>query len=166
MWSGECCCVAFLRANQMASFWRPNMFPFCEQSVSYHNVLKIYFAIFTSKRKRNTLKGSVKGSLGKKQFVQQWEMPKKAISGKWANHIASCVQAKHRSEILWWPCFPCAEKIPTQLCPDSPCGPRCSEHTGQEFHLPRQGWNWISCDYKLWCWLGWCWKRVVQWYDV
>ena len=53
--------------------------------------------------------------------------------------IASCVQAKHRSEILSWPCFPCTEKIHTQLCPDSPRGPRCSEHAGQEFHLPWRG---------------------------
>ena len=40
----------------------------------------------TSKRKRNTLKGFVIRSSLKKQFVQQREIPKKAMSGKWADH--------------------------------------------------------------------------------
>ena len=31
--------------------------------------------------------------------------------------VASCFQAKCRSEILSRPCFPSAEKIPVQLCP-------------------------------------------------
>ena len=46
----------------------------------------IDFARFTAKRKRNTLKGAVKGSLRKKQLVQQREMPKKAMSEKRADH--------------------------------------------------------------------------------
>ena len=31
--------------------------------------------------------------------------------------VASCFQAKRRSEIPSWPCFPSAEKIPVHLCP-------------------------------------------------
>ena len=54
---------------------------------------------------------------------------------------ASCVQAKHRSEIPLWPHFPCAEKIPVQLCPDSPRGPQSNEYASQNFQL--------SCDDEI-----------------
>ena len=112
----------------------------------------------------NTLKGSVEGSSGKEEFVQQWEMPKKAMSGKGANRNFLC-SSKTQEWHSWKAAFfPSAEKIPVLLCPDSPrC--RCREHPGWKFHLPWRGWNPISCDYRLWCWLG-CQKRAVQWYDV
>ena len=62
-----------------------HMFRFECRSVSYYSVLKIYIARFTSKRKRNTLKGFIICSSLKKQFVQQGEIPKKAMSGKRAD---------------------------------------------------------------------------------
>ena len=59
--------------------------------------------------------------------------------------VPSCVQAKHRSKIPSWPCFPSAEKkSPVQLCPDSSRGPWSSEHASRKFHLPWRGWNWIA----------------------
>ena len=65
------------------SFWSADQF--------HISVLqKIDFARFTAKRKRNTLKGIVKGSLRKKLFVQQLEMPKKAMSRKRADHSFLC----------------------------------------------------------------------------
>ena len=78
--------VMFQEPIQMACFWRPNTcFCFACRSVSYYSVLQSYLARFTSKRKRNTLKGFVIRSSRKKQFVQQPEMPKKAMSAKRAN---------------------------------------------------------------------------------
>ena len=48
-----------------------HMFPFCAQISFIFSVFrKIDFARFIAKRKRNTLKGIVKGSLRKKQFVE------------------------------------------------------------------------------------------------
>ena len=62
------------------------MFHFVCRSVSYYSVLKIYLARFTSRKKRNTLKGFVIHSSRKKQFVQQRELPKRAMSaGKQAD---------------------------------------------------------------------------------
>ena len=85
MWSAECCCVALFREPiKWLVFNIQTCFHFSCRSVSYYSVSKIYFPRFTSKRKRNTLKGFMKGSLGKKQFVQQQEMP----------IVASCVQVK------------------------------------------------------------------------
>ena len=40
-----------------------------------------------------------------------------------------------------WPRFPCAEKIPVQLCSDSPRGPQSNEYASQNFHL--------SCDDEI-----------------
>ena len=67
VWSADCCCVALFREPiKWLVFDVQTYVPFACRSVSYYSVLNIYFTRFTSKRKRNTLKGFVKGSLGKK----------------------------------------------------------------------------------------------------
>ena len=134
----------------MACFWRPNTcFRFACRSVSYYSVLKIYFAIFISKRKRNTLKGFVIRSSWKKQFVQQREMPKRAMSaGKRADRSFS-FSSKTQEWNSFAALFPICRKNSRTAMSDSAHGPRSSGHAGRKFHLPWWGWNRISCDYKL-----------------
>ena len=125
------------------------VFRFVCRSVSYYSVLKIYLARFTSRRKRNTLKGFVIRSSWKKQFVQQWEMPKRVMSaGKRADRSFS-FSSKMQEWNSFTALFPICRKDSRTAMSDSPHGPRSSKHAGRKYHLQWRGWNRISCDYKL-----------------
>ena len=103
MWSAECCCVALFREpiKWLVFDVQTHVSVLCAVQFHISVFWKIDFTRFTAKRKRSRLKGIVKGSLRKKQFVQQQEMPKKAImSGKRANHSFSC-----SSKTLEWNSF-------------------------------------------------------------
>ena len=99
-------------------------FHFACRSVSYDGVLKIYFMIFISKRKRNTLKCFVIRSSRKKQFVQQPEMPKKAMSGKRADR-SFFFPSKTQEWNSFTALFPICRKDSRTAMSDSPCGHKC-----------------------------------------
>ena len=92
MWSVECCCIALFREpiKWLAFDIQTHVSVLHADQFHISVFRKIDFVRFTAKRKRNTLKGAVKGSLRKKQFVQQREMPKKTMSGKRADHSFLC----------------------------------------------------------------------------
>ena len=121
------------------------LFPFCFHvsillADQFHISVfqNIYFTSLTAKRKRNTLKGVVKGSLRKKQFIQQGEMAKKAMSEKWADHSylrSSKMQERNSFAVS----FPMCRKYSHIAMSYSPHGPQSSKHTGQKFNLSWRG---------------------------
>ena len=127
--------------SQSNSFWRPNTFLFC-MLISFilqcfENVFcKIYFKENLEKYtkglcERFLLKG--RNSSYNKKCQRRQCLENRPI-------IASCVQAKRRSEIPSLTCFPSAEKIPVLTA----LVVRCSKHAGRKFHLTWwQGWNQI-----------------------
>ena len=83
-------------------------------------------------------KGFVIFSSRKKQFVQQREIPKKAMSPKRADRsflFSSKTQERNSFTAL----FPICRKDSQTAMSDSPHGPRSSEHAGRKFHLSWRG---------------------------
>ena len=91
-----------------------------------------YFARFTSKRKRNTLKGFVIRSSRKKEFAQQREMPKKAISGKRADRSFLC-SSKTQEWNSFVALFPICRKYSRTDMSDSPHGPHPANMPAESF---------------------------------
>ena len=121
-----------------------HVFPFCKHISFILQCFENLFREIYFKEEEKYTKGLCICSWWKKQFIQQREMPKKAMSGKQANH-----SFLFSSKTQEWNLFPICRKDSHTAMSDSPHGSRSSEHAGRKFHLPWRGWNRISCDYTL-----------------